>query len=121
NFRPVNTQTGPDGNLYIVAMYRGIIQEATWTNEGSVLRPKIVERGLDKNIGRGRIYRLVYDGMKPGTEQPKMLDESAQQLVQHLESANGWWRENAQKLLVVRGDTSVAPALREMALKSSNH
>ncbi len=121
NFRPVNTQTGPDGNLYIVDMYRGIIQEATWTNEGSFLRPKILERGLDKNIGRGRIYRLVYDGMEPDTERPKMLDESAEQLVHHLESPNGWWRENAQKLLVIRADTSVAAPLREMVLKSSNH
>lgn len=121
NFRPVNTQTGPDGNLYIVDMYRGIIQEATWTNEGSFLRPKIIERGLDKNIGRGRIYRLVYDGMEPDTERPKMLDESAEQLVRHLESPNGWWRENAQKLLVIRADTSVAAPLREMALKSPNH
>ena len=120
NFRPVNTQTGPDGNLYIVDMYRGIIQEATWTNEGSFLRPKILARDLDKNIGRGRIYRLVYDGMTPDTERPKMLDESADQLVTHLENPNGWWRDNAQKLLVVRGDTSVAPSLRDMALKSAN-
>ncbi|HVG14565.1 MAG TPA: hypothetical protein VM935_06380, partial [Chitinophagaceae bacterium] len=27
NFRPVNTYTGPDGNLYIVDMHRGIIQQ----------------------------------------------------------------------------------------------
>uniref|UniRef100_UPI003340FAA1 DUF7133 domain-containing protein n=1 Tax=Parapedobacter defluvii TaxID=2045106 RepID=UPI003340FAA1 len=121
NFRPVNTQTGPDGNLYIVDMYRGIIQEAAWTNEGSFLRPKILERGLDKNIGRGRIYRLIYDGLEPETERPHMLDESADQLVRHLDNPNGWWRENAQKLLVVRGDTSVAGSLRDMATGSSNH
>src|SRR5690606_38344055 len=121
NFRPVNTQTGPDGNLYIVDMYRGIIQEGTWTGEKSYLRPKILERGLDKNIGRGRIYRLVYDGVEPSVEHPQMLDESAAELVEHLENLNGWWRENAQKLLVVRGDTSVAGMLRDMATGSSNH
>jgi len=121
NFRPVHTQTGPDGNLYIVDMYRGIIQESEWTKEGSFLRPKIVERGLDKNIGRGRIYRLVYEGMEPDKTHPRMLDESAAQLVQHLENPNGWWRENAQKLLVVRGDTSVASTLRDMALTSADH
>lgn len=27
NFRPVNSYTGPDGNLYIVDMHRGIIQQ----------------------------------------------------------------------------------------------
>lgn len=121
NFRPVNTKTGPDGNLYIVDMYRGIIQEATWTNEGSFLRPKILERGMDKNIGRGRIYRLVYDGMEPDAERPQLLEESATQLVRHLENPNGWWRESAQKLLVVRGDTSAAGALRNMATGSSSH
>ncbi len=118
NFRPVNTQTGPDGNLYIVDMYRGIIQESEWTKEGSFLRPKILERGLDKNIGRGRIYRLVYEGIRPDPARPKMLDEPSAQLVPYLEHANGWWRDNAQKLLVVRGDTSVGAALREMALSS---
>ena len=121
NFRPVNTQTGPDGNLYIVDMYRGIIQEGTWTGEKSYLRPKILERGLDKNVGRGRIYRLVYEGVEPSVERPQMLDESAAELVEHLENPNGWWRENAQKLLVVRGDTSVAGMLRDMATGSSNH
>jgi len=118
NFRPVNTQTGPDGNLYIVDMYRGIIQESEWTKEGSFLRPKIVERGLDKNIGRGRIYRLVYEGMKPDTARPKMLDETPTQLVQYLEHPNGWWRDNAQKLLVLRGDTSVGDALRKLVASS---
>src|SRR5690606_37987259 len=121
NFRPVNTQTGPDGNLYILDMYRGIIQEGTWTREGSYLRPQIMKRGLDKNIGRGRIYRLVYEGMEPHKERPQMLDESAAELVQHLENPNGWWRENAQKLLVVRRDTTVADALRDMVTGSSNH
>jgi Cytochrome c. len=118
NFRPVNTQTGPDGNLYIVDMYRGIIQESEWTKEGSFLRPKILERGLDKNIGRGRIYRLVYDGMKPDTTRPKMLEETPAQLVQYLRHPNGWWRDNAQKLLVLRGDTSVGGALRKMVASS---
>lgn len=118
NFRPVNTQTGPDGNLYIVDMYRGIIQESEWTKEGSFLRPKIVERGLDKNIGRGRIYRLVYDGMKPDTTRPKMLDETPSQLVQYLQHPNGWWRDNAQKLLVLHGDTSVGDALRKLIASS---
>lgn len=118
NFRPVNTQTGPDGNLYIVDMYRGIIQESEWTKEGSFLRPKIVERGLDKNIGRGRIYRLVYEGMKPDTARPKMLDETPTQLVQYLQHPNGWWRDNAQKLLVLRGDTSVGDALRKLVVSS---
>ena len=32
-----------------------------------------------------------------------------------LSHANGWWRDTAQRLLVERGETSVAPALRKLA------
>lgn len=120
NFRPVNSVTGPDGSLYIVDMYRGIIQEGNWTKPGSFLRSKIVPRGLDKNIGRGRIYRVVYDGIKPDKKRPQMLNQPSSELVGYLEHANGWWRDNAQKLLVVRADKSVVPALKTMATGSQN-
>src|SRR3546814_16380878 len=76
---------------------------------------------MDKNIWRGRIYRLVYDGMEPDAERPKLLEESATQLVRHLEDPNGWRRESAQRLLVVHGDTSATGALRDMAPGSSSH
>ena len=55
NFRPVNSATGPDGCLYIVDMYRGIIQEGNWVREGSYLREVVKDYELQKNIGRGRI------------------------------------------------------------------
>lgn len=113
NFRPINTYTAPDGTLYVVDMYRGIIQEGNWVRKGSYLRGVVQEYGLDKNIGRGRIYRLVHEDFEPGPR-PNMLDETSAELVAHLAHPNGWWRDNAQKLLVVRGDRSVAPALRRM-------
>src|SRR5688572_21619483 len=114
NFRPVNTATGPDGCLYIVDMYRGIIQESNWTREGSFLRPVIVREKLDKNFGRGRIYRLVYEGDKPGPR-PQMLNETSEELVKHLAHPNGWWRSTAQKLILIRGDKSVVGELEKMA------
>ena len=114
NFRPINTYTGPDGCLYIVDMNRGIIQEGQWTKEDSYLRPQIKRLGLDKNIGRGRIYRLVYDGMKPGPK-PRMLDEPTSQLVSYLDHPNGWWRDNAQKEIVIRADKSAVPDLKQIA------
>ena len=113
NFRPINTYTAPDGTLYIVDMYRGIIQEGNWVRKGSYLRGVVQEYGLDRNIGRGRIYRLVHEDFEPGPR-PNMLEESSAELVAHLAHPNGWWRDNAQKLLVVRGDRAVAPALRRM-------
>jgi mono/diheme cytochrome c family protein len=95
-------------------MYRGIIQQGNWTKKGSFLRNKIDSLGLAKNIGRGRIYRVVYDGMK-NTATPNMLNETPATLVKYLEHPNGWWRDNAQKLLIIKGDKSVIPALKAMA------
>mgnify|MGYP003465787750 FL=1 len=116
NFRPVNMATGPDGCLYIVDMYRGIIQEGTWTGPKSYLRPQIQRLGLDKNIGRGRIYRVVHEAIAPDTQKPNLLNATAEQLVQYLSHPNGWWRDNAQKLLIVRNEQSVVPALKQIVL-----
>jgi mono/diheme cytochrome c family protein len=119
NFRPVWSATGPDGCLYFCDMYHGIIQEANWTKEGSYLRPQIQKYGLDKNIKHGRIWRLVHDGIKPRA-MPHMIEESTQQLVVHLSDHNGWWRDTAQKLIVLRQDKSVVPALTTMAESDAN-
>lgn len=115
NFRPVNAYSGPDGCLYIVDMNRGIIQEGTWTGEGSYLRKQILKLGLQKNIQHGRIWRLVHDGMPRGPK-PHMLDETTSQLLSYLDHANGWWRDNAQKEIVLRNDQSVVEDLKRIAV-----
>jgi mono/diheme cytochrome c family protein len=135
-FRPVNMKVGPDGALYIVDMYHGIIQESTWTPKGSYLRRKIEQYGMEKVVGHGRIWRLRYDGIPatpatasspampavPGipfdNTKPRMLDETPAQLVAHLAHANGWWRDTAQRLLVLKQDKSVVPALQQLARTS---
>jgi mono/diheme cytochrome c family protein len=101
-------------------MYHGIIQESAWTQEGSYLRPQIQKYGLDKHVNGGRIWRVVYDRMTPRHEKPHMLEETPQQLVAHLSDPNGWWRDTAQKLIVIRGDKSVVPALKQLATSSEN-
>src|SRR5688572_13849221 len=113
-FRPVNMITAPDGTLYLVDMYRGIIQQANWTQKGSYLREQIEALDLEKEIGRGRIYRLRHEKFDRGP-QPRMLDETPAQWVQHLSHPNGWWRDTAQKLLVLRRDLAVVPALAKLA------
>lgn len=119
-FRPMNMTTGPDGCLYIVDMYRGIIQEGNWVREGSYLRKVVQQHGFQNNVGRGRIWRLVHKDHKPGP-QPKMLEESPSQWVQHLAHPNGWWRDTAQRLLILKGDKSVLPELRQMLVQHPNH
>ena len=48
NFRPVNTYTGPDGCLYIVDMYRGVIQEKSFMTP--YLKQEILRLNFDKNF-----------------------------------------------------------------------
>jgi mono/diheme cytochrome c family protein len=115
NFRPINTYTGPDGCFYIVDMYHGIIQESEWTTPDSYLGKVIAEKEIYKNKGMGRIYRIVHDDFKPDATRPNMLNEPSSKLVTYLNHPNGWWRDNAQILLIVRNDQSVVPALKEIA------
>src|SRR5439155_32051 len=127
-FRSVDQATAPDGTLYIVDMYHGIIQQATWSGPGTYLRKRIEQYDLDKVIHKGRIWRLVYDGVKRDhsdgldrdTVGPRMNTETPAQLVAHLGHPNGWWRDTAQQLLVLKQDKSVVPTLQNM-LKSSNN
>ena len=117
-FRPVNLANAPDGTLYVVDMYRGIIQHRTYITD--YLEQKIRERGLEQPVGFGRIYRIVYDSAGVGPV-PRMRAMSADQLVRTLTHASGWWRITAQRLLVEHGDTSVAPALRALRRHADDH
>lgn len=113
-FRPVDMKTAPDGTLFICDMYRGIIQEGNWTKEGSYLRKVILQHSMDRIIGKGRVWRLVHETSKPAPA-PKLLEATPAQLVETLAHPNGWHRDTAQKLLVLKQDQSVVPALAGMA------
>jgi mono/diheme cytochrome c family protein/glucose/arabinose dehydrogenase len=117
-FRPVNVHTAPDGTLYVVDMYTGIIQDAAFVF--TYLQKKVEQYQLDRQHNWGRIWRITYDGMAPDRTPPRMFSETAAELVTHLDHPNGWWRDTAQKLLVLRQDKSVVPALRTMAQSSGN-
>ncbi|MGR3812161.1 DUF7133 domain-containing protein [Jiulongibacter sp. NS-SX5] len=119
-FRPVDMTTAPDGTMYITDMYHGIIQEGEWAGEGSYLRVKIEQYQLDKVIGLGRIWRLSHRDFERDSKQPRMFEESSSELVKHLEHPNGWWRDKAQQLLVLRQDMSVVDELIALVEHSSN-
>jgi mono/diheme cytochrome c family protein/glucose/arabinose dehydrogenase len=119
-FRPVDITTGPDGTIYIADMYRGMIEGAEWAKEGTYLREKIKQYQLDKVTGHGRVWRLSYDGIARDRTQPRMLSETPAQLVAHLSHPNGWWRDTAQQLLVLKQDKSVVPALQAVVRTSKN-
>ncbi len=111
-FRPVYLSNAPDGTLYVVDIYRGIIQHHTYITE--YLRDQIASRSLEQPIGLGRIYRVVHEGtVRDRTALP--VSAPASQLVDLLSHPNGWWRDAGQRLLVERGDRSVEPALTALA------
>ena len=117
-FRPVNLYTAPDGSLYIVDLYHGILQHRVFVS--SYLRRQIVSRKLDKkNNTFGRIYRLRHAAGKL-TAAPKMEGLSAAELVPCLAHDNGFWRDTARRLIVEANDLSVIPAIEKL-LSSKNH
>ncbi|MFN0066178.1 MAG: c-type cytochrome [Limisphaerales bacterium] len=111
-FRPVNTYTGPDGALYVVDMARGLIQHRIYLT--TFLRNQIEERELLAPVDRGRIYRIVPDGWKPGAT-PHLARATVAELIAALSHANGWWRDTAQQQLVARGGGTAVEPLRELA------
>jgi mono/diheme cytochrome c family protein/glucose/arabinose dehydrogenase len=111
-FRPVNLSLAPDGTLYVVDMYRGIIQHKGYMTE--YLRDYVLKNKLEQPNSYGRIYRVVHDSTRRDTTALSMRSAPAQ-LVTALSHANGWRRDMAQQLLVERGDKSVVPALRKLA------
>jgi glucose/arabinose dehydrogenase/mono/diheme cytochrome c family protein len=110
-FRPVNLYNGPDGSLYVVDMYRGIIQHRIFVT--TYLRNQIIERGLEAPIGMGRIYRVVPKEV-PVPKSRSLAKMNITNLVAELASADAWRRETAQRLLVERRDPNAAPALRKL-------
>jgi mono/diheme cytochrome c family protein len=115
-FRPVYLSNAPDGTLYLVDMYRGIVQHRSYVTE--YLRDQILSRNLQTPIRHGRIYRIVHESTQP-RQRPAYSRESPATLVTRLGSPNGWVRDTAQRLLVERGDRSVIPALRSLATDTS--
>jgi mono/diheme cytochrome c family protein len=116
-FRPVNLTTGPDGALYIADMYHGIIQHRFFLT--SYLRGQAEDRGLQKVIDKGRIWRVVPEG-KPRGPKPALSKASSTELVKQLSHPNGWWRDTAQRLLSERADATVVPALQKLATADPN-
>src|SRR6266545_5749519 len=116
-FRPVNLSNGPDGCLYLVDMYHGILQHRIYLT--GYLRQQTLDRGLDRPVDLGRIYRVVSESQPPGAR-PQLSKAGAEELVKHLSHPNGWWRDTAQRLLVERNDSSALTALKQLAVSGAN-
>ncbi|MBW3543549.1 MAG: c-type cytochrome, partial [Planctomycetes bacterium] len=114
-FSPVNLADGPDGALYVVDMYRAVIEHPQFMPEELKTRPDL-RYGDD----RGRIYRIVPGGgwARPAHWGISQDDQPAEklttaELVELLDHANGWHRDTAARLLYERQDTAAGTLLKE--------
>ncbi|MBC7826549.1 MAG: c-type cytochrome [Chitinophagaceae bacterium] len=114
-FRPVTLYNGPDGALYVVDMYRGIIQHKTYLT--SYLKDQIKARELDKPINCGRIYKIVPENKNT---QALIFPEDNTQLVKLLEHPNGWVRDKTMQLLIDRKQMGLAPQIRQLLKTRKN-
>lgn len=100
-FRPVNMSVGPDGSMYLVDMYRKVIEHPEWI-------PDDIEKTLDLEAGKdqGRIYRIS-KGRSSAFDVAQFKTEIG--LVQALLHPNQWVRKTAQRLLMEQklGQTSL--------------
>ena len=114
-FRPVYLSSAPDGTLYVVDLYRGVIQHRGFITE--YLRDQIQSRSLEQPIDRGRIWRVVHDTLRRGPT-PALGKATPRALVEALSHPNGWWRDTAQQLLVQRNDKAAVEPLKKLAAES---
>jgi mono/diheme cytochrome c family protein len=108
-FRPVSLYNGPDGALYVVDMYRGIIQHKTYLTP--YLKNEIKERALTKPLNCGRIYKIIPQGTNA---KMTMIPDNADTLLALLQHRNGWVRSMAQQRIIDKKHTQLAPALRTL-------
>lgn len=112
---PVCAETGPDGALWVCDWYNLIIQHNPTPSKASA--------GLDAKTGKGnayetplrdtkygRIYRIYPKGSKDDVN-PGLDPAKPATLIAALDSPNLFWRLQAQRLLVERGNKDVAPQL----------
>lgn len=113
-FRPVDAKLGPDGALYILDMYRGIIQDKHFLTDE--LKAQIAQRGLASPLGQGRIWRIRHRDYPLRPPMP-LSNKTDTELLALLQSdgarGNGWLRDTLQRLLIKRqiGRAELQPLL----------
>lgn len=116
-FRPVNLSNGPDGNMYVVDMHRGVIQHYAFLSP--YLKKLSAQKQLDTILDYGRILRIKnLDNLDNKSIDFSTLSEK--DLLGLLTSDNGWVRDRAQQVLIHRGKTDIVPVLHKLIANNEN-
>jgi putative membrane-bound dehydrogenase-like protein len=113
-FRPVQFANGPDGALYVIDMYRNLIQGAAFLTP-AILKHLDVSGGFDM----GRLYRIVPEGFQR-PKPPRLGNAPTAELVALLEHPNGWHRDTASRLLYERQDRAAVAPLKKLVAESKS-
>jgi putative membrane-bound dehydrogenase-like protein len=119
---PVFAEVGPDGAIWFADWQNFIIQHNP--------TPSVNRGGYDAKTGvggahendlrdhaRGRIYRIVWD--KPGNVAKAAQGDSSADLLAGLGGSTQYGRLRAQRLIVEGKKQDLAPALRDLVVKSA--
>lgn len=95
-FRPVDLYEGPDGDIYVVDMYRAVIEHPEWV-------PAELKNRPDQRLGdsHGRIYRVRNPGkfMEKGAAE-RLLDNRNASLKDWLQHPDAWYRRMAAQTVL---------------------
>lgn len=109
---PVFAEVGPDGAVWIADWYSFIIQHNPTPQGFSNGKGNAYDTDL-RDYTHGRIYRVGYKEA-PNYEPITLSKNQPDVLLKALKNTNMFWRMNAQRLLVERGQKDVVPQLLEM-------
>lgn len=109
-FRPVDAEIGPDGALWVIDMYRGLVQHAEMVSDH--LHSFATEHDLVAPGATGRIWRIVAEDQPITYRAPPLRDPD--DWIQGLEHPNGWVRDRAQRLLAHQPDTETITILQAL-------
>jgi putative membrane-bound dehydrogenase-like protein len=114
-FRPVFLAEGPDGALYVVDMYRAVIEHPEFMPPELKNRPDLTA-GKDK----GRIWRIVPEGHKTRNVRRFTSEAGIDSLLGVLSAEDAWVRTTAHRLLLegLRGPAR-PERLEDMALRGN--
>jgi putative membrane-bound dehydrogenase-like protein len=108
-FRPVFLTHGPEGAMYVVDMYRAVIEHPDF------MPPELQKRpDLWQGKNKGRIWRIVPEKHVTKTPRPNLAKASIAELVKTLEHEEPWWRTTAQRLLLEKNDKAMIGPLTKL-------
>ncbi len=114
---PIHAQVGPDGALWVSDWYNFITQHNP-TPPGFSNGPGNAFETSLRDRQRGRIYRVVYKGAPPFKRRSLSRNDPAG-LLDALKDDNMFWRLQAQRLIVERGQKDLVPQLVTLARNKS--